>query len=60
LNNVSKLIRQSGGNVNYWAEQNGFKPNTVYQVITGKAGKRRIGIAGEIVAALKRDGFLKE
>ena len=44
--------------VKIWAERNSFRYATVIKVLHGEAGKRQIGVTAEILAALKRDGYI--
>lgn len=44
--------------VKLWAERRAFKYHTVIKFLHGEAGKRQIGVSGEILKALREDGFL--
>ena len=46
--------------ITIWARENGFNYQTVVKVLNNFSGKRRIGVALEIVEKLKADGFYAE
>lgn len=57
-NEITLAIQSRGMTLRGWARLNGFNPQTVAAVIGGFTGSRKIGVTADILAALKRDGFL--
>lgn len=60
LKPTTRNIRDSGLTVKGWAKKHGYKYQTVVKVLNNFTGKRRIGITENILAELKKDGFLEE
>lgn len=57
MNEITRKIWESGQTIQSWSQTNGFKAAYVRQIIIRRYGKWRVGCAGKIIAALKRDGF---
>lgn len=63
---ISKdLLKKSSENIRkvttlrIWVKNHGFCYATVTQLLGGYSGKRQIGKSAEIIAALRKDGYLE-
>ncbi len=64
LNPITARIKKAGMTQRSWALKHQFNPQTVAHVINGTGGqvygKAGIGVSGQIVAQLQKDGFLED
>ena len=58
LKDASAAVRKDT-TLKLWALKKGFHPDTVVKFLCGFSGKRQLGVSGEIIAALRADGYLK-